>query len=107
MITAIESRGAILAVIEKLAEVNATLQASLIAVATMVDDAVQALQFEDMVVQLLVDSVQRLRQLESMADVLFEAAIPLGGAVQAARLSRELQGLESRSEPFGTDRGQI
>jgi methyl-accepting chemotaxis protein len=93
MSTAIESRGAIVGAIEKLAEVNTTVQETLISVGEMVDDAVRALQFEDMVVQLLVDTTQRLRKLIGMSKELFAAATPQGGQDHVALLLQELVGL--------------
>lgn len=92
MSTAIESRGAIVGAIEKLAEVNDTVQETLVSVGQMVDDAVRALQFEDMVVQLLVDTTQRLRKLGSMTKALF-GVVPPGGHDHVALLAQELLGL--------------
>lgn len=92
MSTAIESRGAIVGAIEKLAEVNTTVQETLVSVGQMVDDAVRALQFEDMVNQLLTDTIQRLRKLSSMNKELLGGAED-GGADHSALLSQELQGL--------------
>lgn len=95
MSTAIESRGAIVGAIEKLAEVNSTVQETLIQVGQMVDDAVRALQFEDMVNQLLTDTIQRLRKLSAMTkQMLGEHALsgPRDGE-HFALLSAELQGL--------------
>jgi len=74
MNTAIESRGAIIGAIEKLSEVNSTLQDTLVSVGQMVDDAVRALQFEDMVMQILVDTMDRLRKLGLIANELFSTA---------------------------------
>jgi methyl-accepting chemotaxis protein len=94
MSTAIESRGAIVGAIEKLAEVNSTVQETLIAVGQMVDDAVRALQFEDMVNQLLTDTLQRLRRLSSMTkDMLAEGSPQSGSVPQLELLSQELRGL--------------
>lgn len=92
MSTAIVSRGTIVGAIEKLADVNANLQDTLATIGQMVDDTVRALQFEDMVAQLLVDSAQRLRTLENLSADLFDAATP-DGPERAARLSQELVGL--------------
>lgn len=93
MSTAIESRGAIVGAIEKLAEVNSTVQETLVSVGQMVDDAVRALQFEDMVVQLLVDTIQRLRKLSSMSKELFATSAPHVDQDHVAHLSQELVGL--------------
>jgi len=95
MSTAIESRGAIVGAIEKLAEVNNTVQETLVQVGQMVDDAVRALQFEDMVNQLLTDTVQRLRKLSAMtAEMMSGASLGNGSNEgQIARLSQELHGL--------------
>jgi methyl-accepting chemotaxis protein len=92
MSTAIESRGAIVGAIEKLAEVNTTVQETLVSVGQMVDDAVRALQFEDMVNQLLTDTVQRLRKLSSMSKEMLGSGAGHGGE-HAALLSQELEGL--------------
>jgi methyl-accepting chemotaxis protein len=94
MTTAIESRGAIVGAIEKLGEVNTTLQETLVSVGSMVDDAVRALQFEDMVMQLLTDTTNRLRKLSLMSGEML--AGPVAGAADAeqlAALSSELRGL--------------
>ncbi len=94
MSTAIESRGAIVGAIEKLAEVNSTVQETLSAVSQMVDDAVRALQFEDMVNQLLTDTLQRLRRLSSMTkDMLAEGTPQSGSVPHMELLSQELRGL--------------
>jgi methyl-accepting chemotaxis protein len=93
MSTAIESRGAIVGAIEKLAEVNDTVQETLVSVGQMVDDAVRALQFEDMVIQLLVDTTQRLRKLSAMTKELFATTSPSANPDHVALLSQELVGL--------------
>lgn len=95
MSTAIESRGAIVGAIEKLAEVNNTVQETLVQVARMVDDAVRALQFEDMVNQLLTDTIQRLRKLSAMTKSMQDnGSLGTGrSAEHLALLSTELQGL--------------
>ena len=95
MNSAIESRGAIIGAIEKLSEVNVTLQETLVSVGNMVDDAVRALQFDDMVNQLLVDTVGRLRKLGLMTHEMFEVtgAAEGGNQDRIATLSRNLQGL--------------
>lgn len=88
---AVASRGAIVAAIEKLAEVSATVQETLISVGGIVDEATRALQFEDMVNQLLTDTVGRLRTLSSMSREMVGTANEAGADFSA--LSRELQGL--------------
>ena len=95
MSTAIESRGAIVGAIEKLAEVNSTVQETLVQVGQMVDDAVRALQFEDMVNQLLTDTIQRLRKLSAMTrEMLGDGAHASGrDGEHFAMLSAELHGL--------------
>lgn len=96
MNSAIESRGAIIGAIEKLSEVNVTLQETLVSVGQMVDDAVRALQFEDMVMQLLVDTMGRLRKLGLLTVEMFSAndsgAWDMDDARMAA-LGRDLQSL--------------
>jgi methyl-accepting chemotaxis protein len=96
MNTAIESRGAIIGAIEKLSEVNTTLQDTLVSVGRMVDDAVRALQFEDMVMQILVDTMGRLRKLGMMTNELFatsESGGMRGNDERMSALSLDLQGL--------------
>ncbi|MET0792644.1 MAG: methyl-accepting chemotaxis protein [Polyangiaceae bacterium] len=96
MNSAIESRGAIIGAIEKLSEVNSTLQDTLVSVGQMVDDAVRALQFEDMVMQILVDTMARLRKLALFATEMFGASdsSPHGADdAQLAALSRDLHSL--------------
>jgi methyl-accepting chemotaxis protein len=95
MNSAIESRGAIIGAIEKLAEVNTTLQETLVSVGNMVDDAVRALQFDDMVTQLLVDTVGRLRKLGLMTHEMFSSSDSAMAADpdRMAALSRDLQAL--------------
>jgi methyl-accepting chemotaxis protein len=94
MSTAIESRGAIVGAIEKLAEVNTTVQETLVSVGQMVDDAVRAMQFEDMVNQLLTDTIQRLRKISSMTkELLAGPALGDASSESVAQLSQELQGL--------------
>lgn len=93
MSTAIESRGAIVGAIEKLAEVNTTVQETLVSVGQMVDDAVRALQFEDMVNQLLTDTVQRLRKLSNMTGEMLGSGGASSSIEHSALLSQELQGL--------------
>ena len=95
MNSAIESRGAIIGAIEKLSEVNVTLQETLVSVGNMVDNAVRALQFDDMVNQLLVDTVGRLRKLGLMTHEMFEVSgsAEVGNPDRIAALSRNLQGL--------------
>jgi methyl-accepting chemotaxis protein len=93
MTSAIESRGAIIGAIEKLGEVNTTLQETLVSVGTMVDDAVRALQFEDMVMQLLTDTTNRLRKLSLMSSEMFAGSSSQVDAAQIAALSSELRGL--------------
>lgn len=66
MAGAIESRGAIIGAIEKLSEVNVALDSTLAIVCDRLDEAIRALQFEDMVSQLLTDSLTRLRNLSSL-----------------------------------------
>jgi len=93
MTSAIESRGAIVGAIEKLGEVNTTLQETLVSVGAMVDDAVRALQFEDMVTQLLVDTINRLRKLSLMSNEMLGGSRRDDDAQQLAALSLELKGL--------------
>lgn len=93
MTTAIESRGAIIGAIEKLGEVNTTLQETLVSVGSMVDDAVRALQFEDMVMQLLTDTTNRLRKLSLMSGEMFAGSSAQVDDAQIAALSSELRGL--------------
>jgi len=96
MNTAIESRGAIIGAIEKLSEVNSTLQDTLVSVGQMVDDAVRALQFEDMVMQILIDTMARLRKIGLMANELFGTGDAPRTALDHGRmaaLSLDLQGL--------------
>jgi hypothetical protein len=94
MTSAIESRGAIIGAIEKLSEVNTTLQDTLVSVGTMVDDAVRALQFEDMVMQLLVDTIGRLRKLALLSGEMFTTNdAPGRDGERTLALSRDLQGL--------------
>ncbi|HWA72895.1 MAG TPA: methyl-accepting chemotaxis protein [Polyangiaceae bacterium] len=93
MTTAIESRGAIIGAIEKLGEVNTTLQETLVSVGSMVDDAVRALQFEDMVTQLLTDTVNRLRKLSVMSSEMFASPAVGRDSQRAADWSRELKTL--------------
>ena len=93
MTSAIESRGAIVSAIEKLGEVNTTLQETLVSVGAMVDDAVRALQFEDMVTQLLVDTINRLRKLSLMSNEMLGGSRRDDDAQQLAALSLELKGL--------------
>jgi len=97
MTSAIESRGAIVTAIEKLSEVNTTLQDTLVSVGTMVDDAVRALQFEDMVMQLLVDTMGRLRKLSLLTSEVFSAtssSSPTANDQRLAEFSRDLQSLQ-------------
>lgn len=94
MSSVIESRGAIVGAIEKLAEVNSTLQETLVSVGTMVDSAVRALQFEDMVTQLLTDTMNRLRKLGQMTGELLRDD-GAGAAIDVAELSSELKGLSA------------
>lgn len=93
MSTVIESRGSIVGAIEKLSEVNSTVQETLTSVGQMVDDAVRALQFEDMVNQLLTDTVQRLRKLSAMSGEMLGAPSGDSGVQQITQLSQELRGL--------------
>ena len=93
MTSAIESRGAIVGAIEKLGEVNTTLQETLVSVGAMVDDAVRALQFEDMVTQLLVDTINRLRKLSLMSNEMLGGSRRDEDSQQLAALSLELKGL--------------
>jgi len=93
MTSAIESRGAIVGAIEKLGEVNTTLQETLVSVGAMVDDAVRALQFEDMVTQLLTDTTSRLRKLSLMSGEMLGGAQQQDDPEHLAALSLELRGL--------------
>lgn len=93
MSTVIESRGSIVGAIEKLAEVSTTVQETLDSVGQMVDDAVRALQFEDMVNQILTDTVNRLRKLSHMSGEMVGGVAGDSGIQQVALLSQELQGL--------------
>jgi methyl-accepting chemotaxis protein len=93
MTSAIESRGAIVGAIEKLGEVNTTLQETLVSVGAMVDDAVRALQFEDMVMQLLTDTTNRLRKLSMMSGEMLAGSEAHASPARLDALASELRGL--------------
>jgi hypothetical protein len=70
MTTAIDSQGSIIGAVESVSEINTTLRETLVSLGAMVDQAVQALQFEDMVCQLLQDACRRLERLQGLASEL-------------------------------------
>jgi hypothetical protein len=66
MSTALESRDSLVATIESLDAVNGAVETALSQVGKSVSDAVRALQFEDIVTQLLADSTNRIRKLSAL-----------------------------------------
>jgi|GEM_PF-1526222 len=66
MSSAIESRSSLLSTIEQLDQLNHTVESALKHVGVSVSDAIRALQFEDMVSQLLNDSIRRVQSLGSL-----------------------------------------
>jgi methyl-accepting chemotaxis protein len=66
MSTALESRDSLVATIESLDAVNGAVEVALAQVGKSVSDAVRALQFEDIVTQLLADSTNRIRKLSTL-----------------------------------------
>lgn len=95
MSTVIESRTLLVSTIEQLDHVNHAVETTLQQVRSAVADAVRALQFEDMVSQLLVDSVRRIRRFaQLMLDAVATAEGRRGdAAVRMLEISRELREL--------------
>lgn len=92
MSTAIESRTALIQTIERLDEVNRVVEQTLAQVSTSVSEAVRALQFEDIVAQLLNDSAKRVQHLgQLMLDAV--AAVESGREDAASKLSMISQGI--------------
>lgn len=95
MSTVIESRTLLVATIERLDQINQAVEGTLQQVRTAVADAIRALQFEDMVSQLLTESARRVRRLgQLMLDAVAAAdGKRPDGAARINEISRELKEL--------------
>ncbi len=94
MSTAIESRASLVATIARLDQINATVEVALKSVGNAVGDAIRALQFEDMVNQLLTDSIRRVQRLGSlMLDALAADRHREEGALKLAEITLALRDL--------------
>jgi methyl-accepting chemotaxis protein len=73
MNTAIESRSGLLDVVNRLDEVNVTLENMLARVTTLISDATRALQFEDMLTQLLDGTLRKIGEVTALTRRAFDA----------------------------------
>jgi len=73
MNTAIESRTGLLDIVNRLDEVNVTLESMLARVTTLIADATRALQFEDMLTQLLDGTLKKLTEVAALTRRAFDA----------------------------------
>lgn len=73
MNSAIESRTGLLDIVNRLNEVNVTLESMLARVTTLVADANRALEFEDMLTQLIDRTLQKMRELTLLTRRAFDA----------------------------------
>lgn len=90
MSTAIESRSSLVSTIEQLDQMNEAVESALKEVSSNVSDAIRALQFEDMVTQLLNDTTRRVQRLGTL---LLDAVGVVGREDSAARMSEISQSL--------------
>lgn len=95
MSTVIESRTLLVATIEHLDQINRAVDGTLQQVRAAVADAIRALQFEDMVSQLLTESARRVRRLGQLMLDAVAASDPhrQDGATRIQEISRELREL--------------
>ena len=84
-----------MATIERLDQINQAVEGTLQQVRSAVADAIRALQFEDMVSQLLTESARRVRRLgQLMLDAVAAVEGKRGdGAARISEIARELKEL--------------
>jgi methyl-accepting chemotaxis protein len=90
MNAALESHKSLAAAIAKLDEVNAVLETTLRDVGTSVSSAIQALQFDDMVSQLLIGAAEKMRVFGALTAEALSLVAGSGGRDQAQALAVRL-----------------
>jgi methyl-accepting chemotaxis protein len=99
MNTAIESRTGLLDIVNRLDEVNVTLESMLARVTTLIADATRALQFEDMLTQLLDGTLKKIGTVTALTRRAFDALATGVNGSAAAELQTISRQLTELAEP--------